>query len=76
MNATWITLLVVAILGLTKLLTWWLGKPRKLEALRRREREILEKMRTAAGHSDDIAIARFEHELNLVRQDLAFLTGK
>ena len=76
MNATWITLAVVSIIGLTKLLTWWLGRPRRIDKLQEREREILEEMRNAAARSDGLRISNLERELKLVREDLTRLGAK
>lgn len=76
MNFTGITLAVVAIVGLTKLLTWWLGKPRRLTKLREIERAILEEMRGALSHGDTVLISRLERELKLVREDIARLDPK
>lgn len=72
-NATWITLAVVAIVGLTKLLSWWLSKPRRIDNLKEREREILEEIREASIKLDSVRISRLERELKFVREDLARL---
>jgi uncharacterized membrane protein (DUF106 family) len=76
MNATWITLTVVAIVGITKLLTYLLGKPRKIEKLKEKERAILEEMREVAYRSDGLRISHLERELKLLRETLARFSAK
>lgn len=75
-SATWITLAVVTILGLTKLLTWYLGKPRRIQKLQEKERAILEDLRSAVASLNTMRISMLERELKLVREDLARLNAK
>ncbi len=70
-NATWITLAVVAVIGVTKLLTYLLGDKRKIRQL---EKEILEKEKEyaeALAKNQTILLTIVDRELRLLRQALA-----
>ncbi len=76
MNATWITLAVVSIIGITKLLSYLLGDSRKLKKLQERENDLEEKLRIAVKRFDTLRISLLERELKLVREDIVRITGK
>ena len=76
MNSSWVTLAVVSILGITKLLSWWLGKPRKIEKLRKERAVLHERLRHALQFNDTVAISNITIELERVRKALLDLDAK
>lgn len=68
-----ITLLIVSVVGLTKLLTWWLGKPRRLANLRKQEEELLHELRKATVFLDTKRMAYLEYKLKRLRKTISDL---
>lgn len=69
-NATWITLAVVTVSGLTALLTYLLGDKRKIRILEGRKDALQKRLREALARNDTVAVSAISLELDGVRAQL------
>ena len=69
LNATWITLAVVLIVGVTKLLTYLLGARRRKRQLREMINELEKELRAALVANDTIRISTISAELSRLRDE-------
>lgn len=76
MNYTVITLAVVAIVGLTKLLTWLLGDKRRLRKLQREIYDLEEDLRIALSIGDTVWISDIRVNLERLRREIKSINAK
>jgi molybdopterin converting factor small subunit len=72
----WIALATALIAGLTALITYILGTPRKIKLLKARQYELEQKLRTALAKNDTVAISSITIALECVRAQLADFNAK
>ena len=73
MNATWITLAVVTIVGVTKLATYLLGNKRKIKKLQKQLQEMEAKYEQALAKNDTVTMSFLDVDMRRVRQKIASL---
>jgi hypothetical protein len=74
MNATWITLAVVTIVGGTKLVSYLLSDKRKLGSLRIQLKKKEDEYAEALACTDTIAMSIFDIDMRLLREEIARIT--
>ena len=70
MNATWITLSVAVVIGMTKLLTYLLGDKRKVRKVKKEIEQKEKEYAQALAKNDTVAISLLDIELRRLRSEL------
>lgn len=74
MNATWITLTVAIVIGMTKLLTYLLGDKRKIRKVKQEIEQKEKEYAKALARNDTVAISILDIELRQLRAELKSFT--
>jgi len=69
-NATWIGLSIVSVVGLTKFLTWYLGSKRQKRLLNEKLDSLEKKLKVALANRDTVSVSAISLELAELRKKL------